>query len=232
VQRPAIVIVVLGLALLALSDSTAMADPFGLPSLNTTPLTASNWSGFYLGALGGVGVGRSDKTFSNGTSTGNFQTDGEIGGGTVGYNLEWGSVVAGLEGDLSATGISGTTSCPNQIYYCGTENSWLATVRPRLGYSTGDVFFYGTGGFAVGDVTVQSGLETSGAGGVDFTNVEAGWTAGAGAEMLIYSNWSLKAEFLYVHLPDSNGPSNRPPITTATRFDEDVFRLGLNYSLR
>ena len=54
-----------------------------------------------------------------------------------------GQVVAGIEGDVDWSGINGTTnnSCP---LGCKTSNTWLATVRGRLGYAA-DRFMPQTG---------------------------------------------------------------------------------------
>lgn len=227
---------VFGLTSLAFAESSTAAD---LPASPPTPSVSvpaiapvPDWSGFYLGIEGGGVFGSSKKNFSNATSTGDFTVDGAIGGGTVGYNHEWGPIVAGLEGDFSASGVSGKTTCPTPTFTCETNTSWLATVRPRLGYSLGNVMFYATGGLAVGDVNVRSYLNATGGGGVDFTKTEVGWTAGAGAEMSIYSNWSLKAEYLYVRLTDTDGPGNVAGLTTTTSLDENIFRGGLNYSFK
>lgn len=114
-----------------------------------------------------------------------------------------------------------------------TNTTWLATVRPRVGYALGNFMPYVTGGLAVGDVNVKSFLTSTGSGanGVDFTKTQLGWTAGAGIEVSVFSNWSLKAEYLYVRLADTNGPSDIG-LPTTTYFNENIIRGGLNYSFK
>jgi outer membrane immunogenic protein len=90
---------------------------------------------------------------------------------------------------------------------------------------------YLTGGLAVGDVNVRAFLNSTGVGAEDFTKTQLGWTAGAGIEMSVYANWSLKAEYLYVRLADTNGPSSNGLPSTAN-FSENIIRGGLNYSFR
>lgn len=221
-------------AALAIAKTGSAAD---LPAASVIPppvVLAPDWSGFYLGVAGGGGFGSSQKTFSNGMQTPEFKVDGAIVGGTVGYNKQWGNIVAGLEGDFSWSEVHGSANCPNPVFTCQTNATWLATLRPRVGYALGNFMPYVTGGLAVGDVNVKSFLTSTGSGanGVDFTKTQLGWTTGAGIEVSIFSNWSLKAEYLYIGLADANGPSDKPPITTITRFNENIIRGGLNYTFK
>src|ERR1035441_4859011 len=57
-----------------------------------------NWTGFYVGINGGYGFGTSNWTNAGGT-TGDFNVSGALAGGPIGYNLQTGSWVWGLEGD-------------------------------------------------------------------------------------------------------------------------------------
>src|SRR5262249_57552319 len=77
-------------------------------------------------------------------------------------------------------------------------NMWLATVRGRRGYALDRFLAYFTGGLAVGDINAnRPGLP-----GGSISN--AGWTVGAGLEVGLVSNVSLKAEYLYVDLGNFN----------------------------
>jgi outer membrane immunogenic protein len=214
------------LSFIATSIALEIASAADLPAASVSaPLItpAFDWSGFYLGIEGGGGIGSSSKSFIAGTRTSDFTVSGAIGGGTVGYNVAWGS------------GIAGSTDCPNRMFTCGTRTNWFATVRPRVGYSFGNLMPYVTGGLAVGDVNVHSFFKPTGGGGVDFTKTEFGWTAGAGLEIPVYANWSVKAEYLYVRLADTSGPSSNPTAgvtATTTKFYENIIRAGLNYSFK
>ena len=106
---------------------------------------------------------------------------------------------------------------------------FLATVRPRLGYLVQpSTMFYVTGGLAVGDVEVHS--FRNGPGGVDFSPVEIGWTAGTGIETALpWSHWRAKAEYLHVRLNDADVPGSAGN-PTFTSFSENLFRLGVNYA--
>ncbi|MBK5960291.1 hypothetical protein CCR97_19100 [Rhodoplanes elegans] len=100
---------------------------------------------------------------------------------------------------------------------------WWGTLRARVGWlATDNLLLYATGGLAYGQVERSAayrfdgppGAIAGGVGGVSYrcpapgqtcfagsaSGVELGFTAGAGAELLIARQWSLKAEYLYVSL--------------------------------
>jgi outer membrane immunogenic protein len=176
-----------------------------------------SWTGFYLGINGGGGWGRSQWDGIN-----PFDVSGGFIGGTVGYNWQIGHVVLGAEGDIDWSGIDGTTAvlCPPG---CTTRNYWLATVRGRLGYAWDRFLPYVTGGLAVGDISAK----IPGLPGGSITN--AGWTLGAGVEVGIVSNVSIKAEYLFVDLADFNCGLNCGLLPNANvSFYSNLFRGGLN----
>ena len=166
---------------------------------------AYNWTGFYLGANGGVGL------------------SGAQAGGTAGYNWQYGHAVLGLEGDLDWSNLSGTSNsalCPG----CSTSDTWLSTVRGRAGYAFGGVMPYLTGGLAVGDIRASA----PGLPGASTTN--AGWTVGGGVEVALPGNWSAKAEYLHVDLGRFNcGTDCGLASTDNVSMHDDVVRAGLNY---
>ena len=213
-----------GFALVALLTAPcAVAADLSLEPLYKAPppaLTqAYNWSGFYFGANGGAGWGHS---YWSANATG-FGLAGGQAGGTVGYNQQLGKVVFGIEGDIDWSGLDGngtSTGCPGG---CSTSDSWLSTVRGRIGYSFDRVMPYVTGGLAVGDIRAAA----PGFAGGDSTN--AGWTLGGGLEVALPGNWSAKAEYLRVDLGRFNctGCSALPPDNVSMQ--QNVFRAGVNY---
>ena len=129
----------------------------------------------------------------------------------------------GLEGDIDWASINGTTTagCP---LGCKTSNSWLSTVRGRVGYGFDRIMPYLTGGLAFGDIVARTPLSP----GNSSTNV--GWTVGAGLEVAIAGNWSAKAEYLYVDLGDNKCGLNcgAGPVDNVS-FTTHLLRGGLNY---
>ena len=206
----------------ALTGSVAAADlarPVPQPYYQA-PVAAQlyNWTGFYIGVNGGGAFGRSAWD-----PTGHFNMSGGIVGGTVGYNYQFGQAVVGVEGDIDWAGISGTTNnlCP---LGCKTSDSWLSTVRGRLGYAADRFMPFVTGGAAFGNIKAS----TPGfAGG---NSDRAGWTIGAGLEFAIAGNWTAKAEYLYVDLGKFTcGLSCGVLPTNNVSFTTNLVRAGVNY---
>ena len=160
--------------------------------------SAFSWSGFYVGINGGYAWGHSD--WNNGIM-GNVSMNvkGGMVGGTLGYNLQTGSFVFGLEGDVDASWVDGSSSgggagTPCASPNCETKNTWFATGRGRIGYAWDRFLPYLTGGAAGGNIKATA----ANGGSVDKTKL--GWTVGAGVEWAFMSNWSAKVEYLYADL--------------------------------
>jgi outer membrane immunogenic protein len=207
---------------LALSGAAAAADlppaPAAVPYYKAPAyMPAYNWSGFYVGINGGGGFGDSDWT-----TPGRIDTSGGVVGGTVGYNYQINQAVLGIEGDIDWADINGSatnTACPAG---CKTSDTWLSTVRGRLGYAADRFMPYVTGGLALGNIEAS----VPGFGSANTTN--AGWTAGAGIEFAIAGHWTAKAEYLYVDLGNINVPLAAGPTQNVT-FTTNLFRGGINY---
>ncbi len=175
-----------------------------------------SWTGFYAGINGGYGWGTSD--FSAPFAPGSFNISGGLVGGTLGYNYQVNQIVFGIEGDVDASWIAGSAACGG--FSCKTSNSWLGTVRGRLGYAFDRFMPYVTGGAAFGDIKTT----VTGFGSGRDTNV--GWTAGGGLEYAVTGPWSIKLEYLYVDL----GRGGTVPGTAADAdFKTSIVRAGLNY---
>ena len=202
----------------------ASAADLSLAPLYKAPPTevtqAYNWTGFYFGVNGGGGWGHS---FWSAQPTGVGLSGGLV-GGTAGYNWQVGKVVLGLEGDIDWSGLQGTrasTPCP---LGCTTSDTWLSTVRGRVGYTFDRFMPYITGGLAAGDIRAA----TPGFAGGTATN--AGWTVGAGLEVALPGNWTAKAEYLRVDLGGFNcGTGCGVSPTDNVSLHENVFRAGVNY---
>ncbi len=209
------------LALIALTGAAAAADlPRAPAPYYKAPYAAPyyNWTGFYLGVNGGGGFGR-----SSWDSTGGFDLTGALAGGTIGYNYQYGRAVIGTEGDIDWSGMKGSTTA-GCAAGCQTSDSWLSTVRARLGYAADRFLPYVTGGAAFGDIQASR----PGFAGSSTTN--AGWTVGAGIEFAIAGNWTAKAEYLYVDLGKFNcGISCGAAATDNVSFTTNLVRAGVNY---
>ena len=119
--------------------------------------------------------------------------DGGLAGGTIGYNMQSGSWVFGLEGDFDWADIKANTACA--LGTCQTKTDWFATARGRVGYAAlGNFMPFITGGAAFADVKATNTLFP------EVSKTMIGWTAGAGVEYAFGGHWSAKVEYLYSDL--------------------------------
>src|ERR1700728_3164281 len=142
--------------LASMATAGAQAPPPPPPMAPPMAMGITDWSGFYVGVNVGGAFGTSKLDFRpQGTSTGDFNTRGPFGGGTLGFNWElnngW---LLGLEGDIDGAGIGGSKSCPGAAFNCRASNTWDGTARGRLGWApgAGNLLWFATGGAAFGDI--------------------------------------------------------------------------------
>jgi len=184
------------------NDPLAAIDTCGGANGGTCPPpTSFNISG----ALGGLQAGYNWQ-FNENWLTGieaDFDWSGIKGTGTSNFIL--GNFIAG----------------PKASNFVASQNlKWFGTIRGRLGFlPMNSLLVYGTGGFAYGRVdenvvlNSQPGPGDFGGGGFGFncaagpncflgssSRTATGWTAGGGVEYAVWSNVSLKVEYLYVNL--------------------------------
>jgi outer membrane immunogenic protein len=206
-----------GVALAALLGPAAAADLPRRDVVTKAPAyvaTMYNWTGPYIGLNAGGGWGRS--SFSAPFATGSFDTSGGVVGGTLGYNWQVGQGVFGLETDLDWSNIRGSTACGGTS--CETRNSWLGTLRGRVGFAMDRMMPYVTGGLAYGDI------RTNVAGIGSATSTKTGWTLGGGVEFALAAPWTAKLEYLYADLGNGGGVGG-----SSASVRTNILRAGINY---
>ena len=219
----------LGLAALVTAQGAFAADLSVAPLYTKAPppppaavvAPAYNWTGAYLGLNGGGGWGRSYWD----ASMDRIGLSGGLLGGTAGYNWQTSSnFVLGIESDLDWANLKGNNPSPLCPLGCSTSDTWLGTARGRVGYAFDRFMPYVTGGLAVGDIKAATPFFP----GASTTN--AGWTAGAGLEVALPGNWSVKAEYLHVDLGKLDCGTNCGVFPTDNvSMHENIFRAGVNY---
>lgn len=166
-------------ALLALANLSpaAHADSF-----------APIWTGVYAGFHGGANW--ADVDFS---SVGSGSTSAFTGGGHAGFNMNFGSFIGGVEGDVNYDGSSfGYTTAGGARGNLDVD--WNATLRGRVGLPIGPALLYATAGFAWTEKTLA---ETTISGASSSTShTFAGVVYGIGAETYVLPNLSLRLEAL------------------------------------
>ena len=154
----------------------------------------------------------------------NFDLKGAVAGGTLGYNLQTGAWVWGIEGDFDYSWIKGTDTTTCGGPGCETQNNWLPTGRLRVGYAWDRLLPYITGGAAGGNIKLGGGgLGTE-------SKTKIGWTAGAGLEYAFLGAWSAKLEYLYVDLGGAEcDAATCGGATIDGSFKTSLVRVGVNY---
>jgi outer membrane immunogenic protein len=144
--------------------------------------------------------------------TGNNTT--ATGGGFVGYRVQMGTMVVGLEGDVNAKSASSSytfsdsNSFRNETFTGSVKQGADGSIRGRFGFLvTPSVLVYGTGGVAFGSVTGSYGYSAysivpgaSVTGGGSWSTTRDGLTGGAGIEALITQQLALRLEYRYTDL--------------------------------
>lgn len=222
-----------GAILAALATAPASAADLGNSSSFASsapdfysPRSASTWTGFYVGALGGYGGGR----FNRGQGGLFGQVSGGDFGLTGGFQFQSGQFVGGVELDYVWANLSNFRTQPGLVMSNARVES-IGTARVRAGYAFDKLLVYGTVGLAGGSIkaSVYDASLPVPAGGPLYTHHRwrNGWAAGLGLEYAITNNVSAKAEYMYVNLRSRsifNGA-----YASNTGMDLSLFRMGLNY---
>jgi outer membrane immunogenic protein len=228
--------ILLGAVGLAAAGIAAPAVAADLPAVPTRSYTKApayvasiyDWSGFYLGANAGYGTERSCWDFTNAgafvAAEGCHNAGGAIAGGQLGYRLQSGSFVYGLEAQGDWANLSGSNP---SIFTPGLTNrsrmDAFGLFTGQFGYALNNTLLYVKGGAAVTDnkydqLVTSSGAPISSAGEL----TRWGGTAGVGVEYGFTPNWSAAIE--YDHLFISSGLANFTVTQTALPFGTDRVR--------
>jgi len=249
-------------------------------ALDAQPLPAQ-WSGFYLGGFAGGAWSASDATTTvpcppfggwicnagaplNGpvvaaAGTGSLNGSGFNGGGTFGYNWQFGGAVAGIETDFGAFGLHGSrttvsryvqaVNAPGGVkvgdaFSIGStvDSNWLYTLRGRLGVLINpSLLAYATGGLAVANAKMSLAFADPYTGAAASTSAtKTGFALGGGAEWKVNSQWSVKVEYLYVDLGSLSATATLPStivgiggysqsISTRVDLTAHIARAGINF---
>ena len=236
--------------------TAAVLVTLGSASAFAAPPAVFNWTGFYVGGhVGGAAEQGRLSNFPNGSGFGIpfptviptpdvlLRSDGVIGGGQVGFNWQLpSSWVAGVEGDISHYGHTGTGSFSIAAFPFGGpagtvefQTDLFVTARARLGYAAGNLLFYGTGGAAWSKEKLNTSGTTCGfflCGTFASSDSQwvSGWAAGGGADYAFAPNWFVRLEYLRLDFGKKNfavDPSFGPTLPLFSRVD--LVRFALNY---
>jgi outer membrane immunogenic protein len=215
----------------------------GWTSGNFDPSTSTTFNDTYFGSVNVPGI--------NAAGVQRVRPSGFAGGLEVGSNWQSGKFVLGIEGDIESFRLRGNASstalyagaqagsvCPVSCFTINSSSStsWLATARARLGVASNNWLFFVTGGAAFTELNSSFSFADfyNAASPISFSNTKMGYTVGGGVETAIASNWTVKAEYLYVNFGSVSAAgalSNSPdqPIFHSLDLKANLVRLGLNH---
>jgi outer membrane immunogenic protein len=214
------------LAGVALSVATAAsaADMQARPYSKAPPaavVAAYNWSGFYIGAMGGYG-------WDSGNSSGGF------GGGTIGYNWQFpaSQFVFGIEVDAAGASIKDSLTADIGGGILATEElkiNSFGSVTGRAGFAWDAALIYAKGGFAWANR--KDTVSVPGLGAFSDSQSHTGYTLGGGLEYLFTPNWSAKGEYMYTSLGGKTYNLGGDLFDSGT-IDFHTIKVGVNYHFR
>jgi outer membrane immunogenic protein len=237
----------------ALISGSIAARAADMPAFSKAPIAEPgwSWSGVYIGLQGGAGWGTVEdmaKTTQSCPAGGpcglvtafpapdsqrsNNALSGFHGGGTAGYNFQYGQVVFGLEGDFSGANIEGRGDCSNSLGFvnafgeaagCHAKMTWFGTGTARLGLTVDRalIFIKGGGAWAHFDESATANNPV-GLGGPfalgapnsltsSHSTTRGGFTVGTGIEYALGSNLSAKVEYDYMDFGSNNVSTVKNP---------------------
>lgn len=185
---------------------------------------AYDWTGFYVG--GHVGYGWADKSWQDGFGLFGIsqRANGFLGGGQAGFNYQVGQFVFGVEGDMSWSGMKGSTNTLASSF--NTDVDWTATLTGRLGMAFDRWLVYGKGGAAWARDRYSTNFYTLP--GTEVTDTRLGWTVGAGVEYAFAPQWTAKLEYNYMDF-GTRSVSFAPGFSTDIDQQVHAVKFGVNY---
>lgn len=190
-----------------------------------------DWSGFYAGAHAGYGRSRMLGTYDEAGDSGSFDMDpaGALGGVQVGYNIQRGAWVYGVEADGTWSGLA-NDRIDGEGDSQKLETTALASVRGRIGVAADNRLYYITGGWGL--VNSKLGVNEAGtSASSSFTS--HGLVIGSGMQWAFNPNWSVRFEGLTYLTDKKQGigalTADSEPGDFVRQDGVKILRAGVNY---
>jgi outer membrane immunogenic protein len=244
--------VLAAIAATALATGSASADGYQQRRAAVPVAGCANFGGFYVGGNIGwatITAHQNDLDgitnsygyyYGDGIPTSFTATDDSFtGGAQIGYNIQKGCTLFGIEADYNWSDLNATTHLfPALLQGTGYDDSFktrvegFGTIRTRTGVVVDQLLLFVTGGLAWADTKDTLNLF-----GDRFSSSDTrwGWVAGFGTEYLLRPNISLTSDVLYLSFDDQNhsfnwGDCGECGARFHTRTDENIWvaRMGVN----
>lgn len=153
-----------------------------------------DWNGFYAGASVGAGVIDSQRDWDM-VDFESYREGALTAMATAGVNFQSGQVIYGLEGDIGLVSAGDAKFDGDDTDEVATGISPVATLRGRIGYAVDNLLFYGTAGLAIAKLSIEDANWPQ----FEADGVSVGGVLGAGIEIAVNDNMSIKAEGRLMH---------------------------------
>lgn len=161
----------------------------------------ARWEGLTAGVQGGYSSLTADFADSNATlGLSQKTTSGGSFGAFVGYNVQWDSLVVGLDGaynHMSSLEATAESTAGGNTVFSTFELVDYATLRARAGYAFDEFLPYAFIGGAVGRINYATDVNGVSVAGRD-NAFSAGFVAGLGLDVALPSNIFLRGEYEFV----------------------------------
>ncbi len=222
------------------------------------PAGVFDWSGLYGGLHAGASSSNvkgqigNDATPPVPSGDYSFSSIAPLVGAHAGFNLQFGSFVGGLEGDVDGVFLdakkrfinSGYLTSNGHTYEQRVKSAWQASVRGRLGVAQDRTLFYGTAGVAFAGFDSEAIHFDPNSNTATLQNpyskVRTGWTAGLGVEHAYSNNFSVRAEYRYTDLGSVEhvtfggacNPIHMCGSDLKSKMDSHTLLLGMSYHFK
>jgi outer membrane immunogenic protein len=191
-----------GVVVLGIAAPASAADLAARPYTKAPPPMIAaiyDWSGFYIGANGGWGTSRDNRT-NDTLGLGSYDAGGGVAGGQLGYRWQAGSWVFGLEAQGDWADLDGNTqNLGNPLNHLHSRMDAFGLFTGQVGYAWNNALFYVKGGAAVTDRKFDFVSNATGIiGATSGFSTRWGGTAGVGLEYGFAPNWSAAIEYDHI----------------------------------
>jgi outer membrane immunogenic protein len=223
-NRLALAVPALSLAVAAPALAADLPSRYA-PAPYYSPAPIFTFNGLYAGVNGAFAFG---SVSTNGHAAGFGGPVGGLGGGTIGYNYQQGTLLVGVEADIAFGSISSPASYGVGLNSGATIHG-MGTARARLGYVWDRTLFFVTGGYAGmgmnGSVADFSGRPSYVLNESHYLN---GYAVGAGVEFAVTTKITVKGEYLYTDFASQGYfPGTRDGLVASPHIN--LLRAGVNY---